>query len=54
LKRERSLTLAQGNGNEDDNNEGDDEVVITAESDRRKRARTSAEGAEVIDLTEDD
>jgi hypothetical protein len=53
LKRERSATLAEENGNEDDNDEGDDEVIITAESDRRKRTRTSAEGMEVIDLTED-
>ena len=53
LKRERSATLAEENGNEDDNGEGDDEVIITAESDRRKRTRTSAEGMEVFDLTED-
>lgn len=52
LKRERSATLAEKNGNVE-NNEGDDEVIITAESDRRKRTRTSAEGMEVIDLTED-
>jgi hypothetical protein len=52
LKRERSATLAEKNGNVE-NNEGDEEVIITAESDRRKRTRTSAEGMEVIDLTED-
>jgi hypothetical protein len=53
-KRERSETLAQENGNEENDNDGDDEVTITAEWDRRKRVRASAEGAEVVDLTEDD
>lgn len=56
-KRARSATLGQDNRKEDINNEEnnddkDDEVTITAEWDRRKRARASAEGAEVIDLTE--
>jgi hypothetical protein len=54
LKRERSVTLGQENDNEENTEDGDDdEVTITAEWDRRKRARTSAEGAEVVDLTED-
>lgn len=64
-ERERSVTSGQDNGNDqnnsgENNNNGesnddgdDDEVTITAEWDRRKRARVSAEGAEVIDLTED-
>jgi hypothetical protein len=53
-KRERSVTSGQENGSEKDNNDrDDDEVTITAEWDRRKRAKASAEGAEVIDLTED-
>lgn len=52
-ERERSITLGQENGNEENNDDGDDEVTITAAWDRRKRARVSAEGEEVIDLTED-
>jgi len=44
--RERSATL----GNDDDE-EGD--VTVTSHTDRRKRARASMEGAEMIDLTED-
>jgi hypothetical protein len=54
LKRERSVTLGEENETEENTDDGDDdEVTITAEWDRRKRARTSAEGAEVVDLTED-
>ena len=53
LKRERSVTLAHGNRNEEDSENGDDEVTITAEWERRKRPRVSAEDVEVIDLTED-
>ena len=52
LKRERSVTLAHGNRNVEDSDNGDDEIVITAEWDRRKRARASAADGEVIDLTE--
>lgn len=52
LKRERSVTLAHGDRNEEDSHNGDDEVTITAEWDRRKRARASAADGEVIDLTE--
>ena len=52
LKRERSVTLAHGDHNEEDSDNGDDEVTITAEWDRRKRARASAADGEVIDLTE--
>ena len=53
MKRERSVTLAHGNRNEEDSENGDDEVTITAEWERRKRPRVSAEDVEVIDLTED-
>ena len=52
MKRERSVTLAHGDRNEEDSDNGDDEVTITAEWDRRKRARASAADGEVIDLTE--
>ena len=52
LKRDRSVTLAHGDRNEEDSDTGDDEVTITAEWDRRKRARASAADGEVIDLTE--
>lgn len=47
-RRARSPTL---DIDDDEGDEGD--VTITSYTDRRKRARSSIEGAETIDLTED-